>query len=135
MRDLRIKYRDAYVLILADFNAKIGSVSDCHIGKHGTEAENSNGEMLRVLLNEHGLAAVNTFVERGCSWTWTGSRGHHSRIDYILWSLELLPLVSDCWVDHSIELTDCERDDHCMVASEFALPVKSPLPKQNTITK
>ena len=114
-RMLRSKFPDAFLAVLADFNARIGSVPSDGIGEHGAEQENLNGEHLRAFLIEHNLAALNTLHEEAAGFTWTGSRGHHSRIDYVLWPIEQLFCVQGVRVNRQIELTDSERDDHNVV--------------------
>ena len=117
LHELKHKYHSAHILILADFNAKLGSVAADHIGTWEAQEENSNGMLLRFFLGEHNLAAVNTFFEEGAGYTWTGTQGHLARIDYILWSLSELCMVEQCAVNRDIRLADCERDDHCLVAA------------------
>ena len=111
----KVKFPDAYVTVLADFNARVGSVTSDQIGAYGSEEENSNGEHLRAFLLEHNLGALNTLSEGASGYTWTGSRGHLHRIDYVLWPLNLLYLVQDVHVNREIELADFERDDHNLV--------------------
>ena len=63
------------------------------------------------------MCAVNTFFEEGAGPTWTGTKGHRNRIDYLLASMQLLPKFSHCFVNRDIELTTSERDDHDLVQS------------------
>ena len=119
---LKSRFPDAPVAVLADFNARVGSVTSDNIGGYHAEEENSNGDHLRALLLEHGLAALNTLREEGAGFTWTGSLGHRSRIDYVAWPLDRLQNVQHVRVNRAIELTDAERDDHNVV--DFEVIVK-----------
>ena len=47
----------------------------------------TNGHAFHVILRQHGLFACNTFYEAGP--TWRGSRGHTSRIDYVVMTKSL----------------------------------------------
>eukprot|EP00972_Heterocapsa_arctica_P089774 13241069-Heterocapsa_arctica.AAC.1 len=64
-----------------DANARCGSVPCDAIGPCDPDDETENGEALRAVLTTHSMAAANTFVAAGP--TWTGSRGHQARIDYV----------------------------------------------------
>lgn len=79
---------------------------------------------MRRFLVECSLAAVNTFFEGGADWTWTRSRGHHSRIDHLLVLQSQLSYAANCQVNRAIELADAERDDHCVVQASFIVPAK-----------
>ena len=48
LQALRCKYPEAHLVLLADLNAQVGSVSSPHIGNMLPEAENSNGEHMRT---------------------------------------------------------------------------------------
>ena len=123
---LRHELPRARVVLLTDMNAKIGSVPAPGIGQVGSEVENENGSHLKYFILEQGLVAVNT-GEQGCRgdafWTWTGSRGHHSRIDYLLLRGLVNDVVTEWAVNRKIELTESERDDHCVVQAVLFLSV------------
>ena len=59
--------------------------------------------------------AANTFFADRAGYTWTGSQGHHSRIDCLLVELADSACVHASSVDRDIELVDSERGDHCLV--------------------
>ena len=121
LRDLESKYPKAFVMLLGHFNARTGSVQAPGIGPYEPQTENSNGESLRLFLLECGLMATNTFFPNGAGYTWTGSHGHRSRIDYVLVKLIDSACVKDCLVDRCIDLVDSERDDHCLFRAELQL--------------
>ena len=119
--ELESKYPKACVLLLGDFNARIGSVAAPGIGPHEPQTENSNGECLRLFLVECGLMAINTFFSNGAGYTWTGSHGHRSSTDYVLCKISIADSVTSCAVDRTIELVSSERDDHNLVMAGFRL--------------
>ena len=105
---------------LVDANARLGSVTSDFIGTCEPEIENENGEMFRALLEEVHLYAANTYYGGGKSWT--GSRGHRQRIDYILTDKARLDALKSCKLLHEIHLVDCDQDDHIAVAITLAIP-------------
>ena len=86
---------------------------------------------MRAFLFEHDLAAVNTLFAESAGWTWTGSRGHKHRIDYVLWSRERLSMITNVWVSRDIELADSERDDHCLVVSTACIQCRDQRMSEN----
>ena len=68
-------------ILCIDANARVGSVQSEAIGPAQPEPETDNGQRLRLLLDAHGLHACNTYAKAGS--TWSGTRGHESRIDYV----------------------------------------------------
>ena len=111
--------RGRQLALLADMNARVGSVTAPSIGECGSEDENDNGSRMRLFLQCQGLCAVNTVCASGCGPTWTGSRGHRSRLDYIGLSIPSLRRVSACYVDDTVDLATAVRDDHFVVVVDF----------------
>ena len=109
-------------IILIDANARVGSIKSSRIGLCEVEKETTNGEALRLSLEDMRLNAVNTFFDAG--WTWAGSRHHRSRIDYILADDELMQAVTDCAVCRDLELSEAEREDHFLVGANFEISSK-----------
>ena len=112
---LQNRHPSAYVAVRCDINAKIGSATNECIGKYHPEDENTNGTSFRFLLSSLRLAAVNTLLPEVAQWTWTGSRGHKSRIDYIFWKLDEISMLKAAAVNRNIVLAESERDDHFVV--------------------
>ena len=123
-RLLHDKRHDCCIL-LADMNAKLGSITSQSVGACGSEEENDNGSRTRLFLQCQGLCAVNTMCVSGCGPTWTGSRGHKARLDYIGLSMSMLPNVRACYVDKSIDLATAMREDHSAVALDLVLPMQA----------
>ena len=76
--------RGDIVVLLGDFNARVGSVESPAIGAHDIDNENSNGFWLRTTLDSFSLKATSTFFPIG--FTWTSTRGTHHRLDHICFS-------------------------------------------------
>ncbi|CAE7236785.1 unnamed protein product [Symbiodinium sp. CCMP2592] len=100
-------------LVLADANARVGSITSECVGPYGSETENPPGEVLHEVL--HALAAFlpTTFpdIHSGPSATWVSPFGDGHRIDYFL--------VPQHWSSFSLQtrvLTHLEllqaKDDH-----------------------
>ena len=100
---------------LADFNAHLGSVTSGAVGCAGAVKECTNGLRTRMWLEAHTLRAVNTFV--GAQPTWTGARGHRSRIDYVFIKQSDAHAVSRVGVVPGIDLSTSERADHDVLAA------------------
>ena len=86
------------------------------------QPENSNATRFRRFANESDIAAMNTCIQNASEWTWVGSRGHKSRIDYILGKAEHKDCFVDGRVDRQIVLAECERDDHFLLFLDVDLP-------------
>ena len=101
-----------------DANGKIGSFTTKCVGPCEPEPENDNGYALRVTATNFDLSVLNTFTCAGT--TWTGSRGHKSRIDYLLSSSWAKEAVYETYEDYSLDLATSVRDDHNIVISRFS---------------
>ena len=113
------------VVILADFNASIGSdltryLSDCHAA-----TENANGSALRKLSSRFHLYLPATFqsLQVGDGHTFTHPSGSTSRKDYILVSDSIFPAVSSAYVDTDIDLA-MAREDHKPAVVELSFAKK-----------
>ena len=102
------------VMIGIDANARVGELQCDGIGGVAPETENANGARLREFLCETRLVAINTFHNAGT--TWTSSHGTKSRIDYVLASQTLVPLVSHCATCANVDLATAVKDDHDALA-------------------
>jgi hypothetical protein len=76
---------DARVIVLGDFNAHLGSVRSEAVGGCCPTKECRSGTRFRGFLESHSLRALNTFS--GGGYSWTGTRGHQHRLDYVAASL------------------------------------------------
>ena len=119
---LRAKAPKALVAVLADFNARAGSVPAPCFGDYGSEEETENGELMRSFLCINALAATNTMSEEGAGPTWFGmnqAKGH--RIDYIAVPLDNIHLVSNVLADAAIDLATATKTDHVAVRCDIDL--------------
>eukprot|EP00973_Karenia_brevis_P045697 6327863-Karenia_brevis.AAC.1 len=94
-----------------DANGRVGNCTSPSVGSVGAENEDENGCRLRTTLEAQQMWAVNTFM--GGHRTWSGSKGHKSRIDYICSNMERDkdPFSKAC-IEEYIDLAPAERDDH-----------------------
>ena len=74
------KHSTESIVILADFNAKVGEITTPEIGPHSPASENQSGAMLRFFAHEHSVILQNTWFPESSGWTWAGTRGHKSRV-------------------------------------------------------
>ena len=113
------------VVILGDLNAKIGSVVVDGIGALAPDFEDAGGTCLRNLLQDFDLAIPSTMEDfhPGQTWTFKGTVGQRTRVDYIVISMECLPSVVLSWVDSDLDMLNGDRD-HCVVALQMTLTIK-----------
>ena len=109
--------KNTFVFIGVDANAHLGSITSTSVGPCQEQVENQNGLRLRMLAEEARLLVTNTFWNAGP--TWTGARGHKSRIDYFLVPLEAVNTISQCEVLDKIDLATGVREDHAALAVLF----------------
>ena len=102
------------LIVLADANARVGSVPSDQVGVHDPEFENHSGRAFHQFIADNGLWLPATFPEchAGRSTTWTSPSGQESsRIDYvgvpIAWVAECVQTA--VWEDFEGLQT---RDDH-----------------------
>ena len=102
-----------------DMNGTLGSVLGEEVGPHRPEQETENGMMLRNMMQQFELYAANTF--EGGDYTWTGTRGHRRRIDYICISRWAQPFLQKTWVADEPVLAPATREDHRAVCVQLNL--------------
>ena len=115
VKNLKCKTKRSEFLILVDASLSVGSVASASIGQCFPEAESICGEMFRHFLEAACLVASSTFFP--IQYTWTGSRGHRSKIDYIVSSTAVHDRIVECYRDDDIDLSVGMREDHGVVAS------------------
>ena len=91
LREVKEKFRGQDVLIVGDFNAKLGSKESDGgpVGSHARGIRNENGDSLYLFLADHQMIAANTFFKHKASHitTWEGAHNNkkiYNQIDYIL---------------------------------------------------
>ena len=114
------------VILLGDFNARVGSDSDIWsgaIGKFGRGNHNSNGELLLCLCTELDLAVTNTYFQQPdrhyYSWNHPRSKRPHL-LDYIIIRRKDL---KDATVTRAMRGPDCDTD-HQLIRTTFKFPIK-----------
>ena len=117
VKNLRCKSKGSEFLLLVDANANVGTVASASIGLCSPEAESVCGEMFRHFLEAACLLASSTFFP--IEYTWTGSRGHRSKIDYIATSTNVHDRIVECYRDDDIDLSLGMREDHSVVVTVF----------------
>uniref|UniRef100_A0A914VF67 Endonuclease/exonuclease/phosphatase domain-containing protein n=1 Tax=Plectus sambesii TaxID=2011161 RepID=A0A914VF67_9BILA len=95
-----INKRSTYLVIMGDFNAKVGRRQDneTFIGPFGGD-RNERGERLTAMAESRRLFVANTFFQKraGQRWTWISPNGEtKNKIDYIL--TNQLQIVQDVTV-------------------------------------
>ena len=113
----------AQLIVLADSNAHLGSISSQAVGTAGAETENQSGAAFHAFLIEFGLFVPSTFdeIHRGQHLTWKiGSVSGH-RLDYVAipdtWIVG--ELVSSVWTDFD-HLHDVDDHQPVMLFCELA---------------
>lgn len=110
--------RQDMLLVMGDFNAKVGTNSEVWrgiVGKHGLGEENERGERLLNFCASNNLVVTNTWFEqrkRQRKWTWISPDGRTKNlIDFILvnkrWKSSVLScrsFAADVGSDHKLVL-------------------------------
>lgn len=79
-----------FVVVMGDFNAKIGrkTTTDlANIGPFGLGIRNERGQMLLNYLSIEDLFCINTHFKKSSQWKWTWKSPNNTvknKIDYIL---------------------------------------------------
>ena len=139
------------VLVMGDFNAKIGMRSPTEteiMGEHGKGTRNDNGTTLANFLHETNLFAVNTYFKHRPMQkaTWHGGNparksknphranvgGLHNMIDFILAPKRMLTLFSDARAYMPCLFT--HRSDHSMVVASVLVGRIYKLPRTHRRT-
>ena len=124
------------MFILADSNAKLGSVQSPFVGGHQADQESLAGELLHELLADMDLAVPATFASSGEGWTWQSNSGRRHRIDYVICPITWLTAVVRAEVPEEICLAVEDRLDHRMALVEFAVEaVRPPAARPQTVAR
>ena len=114
------------MIILGDFNARVGSSSDSWkgiIGKHSTGQENSNGKLLLTLCSQHKLIITNTLfqLKNHHKTTWMHPRSKHwHQIDHIICRQSD---AQDFRITKAMRGAECSTD-HALLRSKVNILVK-----------
>ncbi len=108
--------RKGRVILLGDFNARMGCSVEDVVGDRVSNVSNDNGERFITTLQEHAIWLPSTYskTHKTEDETWTHPRGHQARLDYV--GIDLLAPWSVQWsgVDHCVQTTH-KAMDHCLV--------------------
>ena len=108
--------RKGRVVLLGDFNSRLGRSVDDAIGDRLCDRTNDNGERFEIILQNHSLWLPATFssLHTTRDETWTHPRGHKSRLDYV--GLDVMANWTVTWsgVDDSVQATHTAVD-HSLV--------------------
>ena len=134
----------AQLVVLADSNGHLASISSHAVGTAGAESENQSGAAFHTFLIEFGLFLPSTFegLHQGQHLTWKVGSGSGHRLDYIAVPEEWIvgELVSSVWSDFD-HLHDVDDHQPVLLFCELvrSLPlgharvnVKAPRPRADT---
>lgn len=118
------RYRSWRLLLLADANSRVGSVTSASIGAHQAVDENLKGAYFHQWLLQHNLILPQTFpaFHHGEGSTWTHPSGTSARLDYIAIPAAMADSFTRTWVDTEVDLA-IQRDDHALVRAQVNVPV------------
>eukprot|EP00435_Cladocopium_sp_Y103_P071422 s996_g37.t1 len=116
-------YRTWNLVVLADANSRVGSVTSSAIQDFAPEEENGKGALFHSWLLHHHLFLPQTFecCHSGSSSTWTHPKGSHARLDYIAVSSNFPVSAISTWIEDEVDLT-LTRADHRCVCLRLDLP-------------
>ena len=100
-------------IILADANARVGSIPTAHVGDCCSEEENHPGEAFHDFLAHNHAFLPSTFshVHKGEGHTWVSPAGDKHRIDFVVLPLDWQDFKLTSRVLYDLELLQA-RDDH-----------------------
>lgn len=111
------------VILMGDFNAKVGSIENESVGKYGIGELNDRGELLQEFCAANNLMIMNTYYQHSFNqkWTWEHPDGvHKNMIDFVIVPRRWKNCVQDC---RSFPSVVCDTD-HQLVMAKFKLKLK-----------
>ena len=121
--------RNSRIIVMGDFNAKIGleenEVWPEVVGKYGLGNKNERGEMLMQFCAINRLVISNSFFKHrpGRRATWISPSGQtRSQIDYIIVSVEVMRNTTNSRVYNSADI----GSDHSLLMANINMKVKKP---------
>ena len=116
------------LIVAGDFNARVGSEQDGHIGPFGPEEENGPGCAFHEYLQEFSMAAANTFFD-GNPLTWTKDPRAEGRLDYCCVELTAMSSVKSCRARHDIDVRASVAEDHWPVELVMSIAIEPTITK------
>ena len=111
--------RGKLLVVGADCNAAVGSVTSAHVGQEAAEEQDFPGDMLHTLCHkcELWLPATFSYVQHGPSWTFAQRRnGALTRADYVLFPISWSSGKIQTWTDASVTAGNMVLDHVAAVA-------------------
>ncbi|XP_076041836.1 uncharacterized protein LOC143025717 [Oratosquilla oratoria] len=120
------------VILLGDFNARVGSNFDVWqgvIGRHGTGKENSNGIRLLNLCSTHDLTITNTVFQLPNKYkmSWIHPPSKHRR--QIIFIITRKADLRDFLITRALRGAECWTD-HRLIRSIVSFQIRPPIRKQ-----
>lgn len=124
---------DDRIILLGDFNARVGSDSEGSgkvTGSHGLGNVNANGRLLMNICAAHGLVITNTFFQCKSKATWIHPRSKHGHlIDYVIVRRKHLHEV----LSTKVKRGACCDTDHFLLVSRIIIKPYKPKRSQQTV--
>ncbi|CAE7380505.1 unnamed protein product, partial [Symbiodinium sp. CCMP2456] len=102
------------LIVLADANSHVGSLTTCAIGDWHSEEENQAGEFFHQFLLDTGTMLPSTFqtYHEGSSWTWTGPGPHPTRhrLDFVGVPQDWASFTMRSWIWDDFEALQARQD-------------------------
>ena len=117
------------LVVLGDFNAKLGSIQSEAVSSHQAEAETPVGTLMHQFMLGRTLCAPATFstCHKTAGFTWRVGSPAQSRLDYVLVPQSWLPSVEASEVHYDVELLT--EDDHHLVSLSLRLSLRDTQPR------
>jgi hypothetical protein len=110
------------LFLLADANARVGSLQSIAVGPRYPDPEDPPGEVVYQFLLDYALCLPATFVSQSESGTWMSRSGKMHRIDHIAIPQCMLPMVQSAYVSTDIALSTSQYVDHLAAVLDVLIP-------------